>query len=264
MRVIQSGTSTERIIRTAILVTLSVGFSIAFFWDGHVGYPRENLEKLVESLGLQPVEPSVIKQNLTRVKGLQIAKDTPASAEFATVVDAVGEVSLEKGDDAYFVGPGGYLRVTRDANRVASIRWAEPTHTQTDLQVQIWFGYLLGVVGLCFIAQFLRVITTRAVLSDSGLKLRGRAVIPLSAIQAVDPDPSGRTGCVLLKYDLNGTPRTVKLDRYVIGKLGDIVTAICDQRGFPNPLRVDAGAIDKDEKPADQPRDEPADKTDAT
>ena len=38
MQPISSGTTTERIARSTLLVVLVNGFAVAFLWDGYVGY----------------------------------------------------------------------------------------------------------------------------------------------------------------------------------------------------------------------------------
>jgi len=58
MEPIVSGTTTERIVRTALLALLFSVFSGMFFHDGLIAYPRENMEVVVKALGVAVPDPS--------------------------------------------------------------------------------------------------------------------------------------------------------------------------------------------------------------
>jgi len=152
----------------------------------------------------------------------------------------LGSPAIERGKDAYYLAKGGHLRVRWDQDRAAVAEWIDGVHTETDLAIQRWFGYVLGLLGVIYIIQFVRVVTTRVSLTDQGLKLRGRALIPFAAMRSLRRDRSGRSARVELGYSLGGRDGFVRLDDYVIKKLSAIVAAICGQKGFTNPLSLDA------------------------
>ena len=59
MEPIHSGTTWERIIRTALLTFLVLGYAAYSLWDGYVAYPSVNVEAVfVGKLGMdRPVLP---------------------------------------------------------------------------------------------------------------------------------------------------------------------------------------------------------------
>jgi len=247
MQNIVSGTSTERVVRTLLLMLLIDGFTVAYLWDGYVGYERKNANELVRLLGLPSDAAPSINSTLTAIEGQRIAGASKAGDELSAVTAALGKPNLEHGGDAYFLGPGGWLKVTAAdlplsraasnhsaGSRIASAAWTNGPKTESDQQWQRWIGYALAVGGLIVAVRLTLVLATRLTLSDDGL-WRGKQLIPFDAITAVRADPAGRLGCVEIEYSLEGRLQPIAFDRYVYKRLPEIVAAICERRGFSNP-----------------------------
>lgn len=260
-----SGTTTERLLRAALLAVVINGFAAAFLWDGYFGYARQNVESLVKSLGL-PVQPRragglagdplpAIDPKLTKELGRSlVAQQAPARRgripddapspgapgvlpAISRVAETLGEPALRNGDDAYYLGPAGHIKIHRSRGRIVSVEWVDgPAHTATDLVYQRWIGYVLGVLGLVSLGQFVRVATTRAVLSDEGLRIRGRPLIPLEAISGIR-DKRGSGGTVEIEFRDGKAAGSVELDGYVYRNRDAIIEAICEAKGFVNPLQ---------------------------
>jgi len=234
MQHIVSGTSTERVVRTLLLMLLIDGFTVAYLWDGYAGYARQNANELVRLLGLTADADLPIKSTLTESRAQQVAKGAKLGEELTSITSVLGQPSLEHSGDAYFLGPGGWLKVQFTGNRIVNVSWMNGPKTESDQQWQRWIGYALAVGGLIVAVRLAVVLTTRLTLSDEGL-LRGKQRIPLDAITALRADPSGRSGCVEIEYSLDGRLQRVRLDRYVFKRLPEIVSAICERKGFVNP-----------------------------
>ena len=234
---VRSGTTTERLLRAGLLAVVINGFAVAFLWDGYFGYARQNVESLVKSLGLSIDPLPAIDPKLTAELGRSLVGRIPDDAPVSQAAETLGEPALRNGDDAYYLGPAGHIKTRRRGGRIVSVEWVDgPAHTATDLMYQCWIGYVLGVLGLVSLGQIVRVATTRAVLSDEGLKIRGKPLITLEAISGIrDKRESG--GTVEIEFRDGQAAGSVELDGYVYRDRDAIVEAICVVKGFVNPLQ---------------------------
>jgi len=238
MQSIVSGTSTERVVRTLLLMLLIDGFTVAYLWDGYIGYARQNGRELVRLLGLPADTATPINPTLTAGEGQRLAQAVKAGDELSAVTAVLGQPSLEHGGDAYFLGPGGWLKVQLTGGRIASAAWTNGPKTESDQQWQRWIGYALAVVGLIVAVRLALVLATRLTLSDAGLQVGGRLLIPMDAITDLK---AARAGCVDLTYLQNSMSHSIRLDVYVYKQLPRIVAIICERKGFPNPWQVARG-----------------------
>jgi len=247
MQVIISGTTTERVVRTLLLMLLIDGFTVAYLWDGYVGYVRQNAHELVRLLGLPSDAAPPINSTLTASEAQRIVQTIKAGDELSALTTVLGKPSLEHGGDAYFLGPGGWLKVpaadlplSRAASnhsagsRIASAAWTSGPKTESDQQWQRWIGYALAVGGLIVTLHLALVLVTRLTLLDDGLLL-GKQLISLDTITALRADPAGRSGCMEIEYSVDGRLQRISLNRYVYKRLPEIVAAICERKGFANP-----------------------------
>ena len=236
MRSIESGTTTERIVRAAFLTVLLSLFAVAFLWDGYLGDPAETARQLARSLGTAEKPAPRIIPKLTESEGRRLAATTLAGEGMDGLTAILGEPGLRHGDDVYFLGPGGHLRVRGEDGRISEIVWVAGVRDDSDLRFQRWLGYALGVVSLVLTFRLFRIVGTRASLTEAGLRLPGKPVIPLDAITAVRKDPSDRGERVTLEYNCEGRDNHVLVDGYVIKELSSIVRAICEHNRLPNPF----------------------------
>ncbi len=235
MQTIHSGTTTERLLRTLLLMVLVDGFTAAYLWDGYVGYARQNGRELVRLLGLPADTDPATLANLSAEEGRNIAATVKAGEELTAVTAKLGPPSLLHGNDAYFLGPGGWLKVQKSGERIAGAAWTDGPKTESDQKWQRWIGFALAGFGVLIMIRLVVVASARLVLSDAGLEVGGRPVIPFAAMSALRPDPAGRAACVELEYSLRGASHRVRLDGYVYKKLPEIVAAICERKGYANP-----------------------------
>lgn len=232
MQKIVSGTSTERVVRTLLLMLFIDGFTVAYLWDGYIGYARQNANELVRLLGLPSDTVPSINTSLTVSVAQKVAQEVKAGNELSAIFSTLGQPSLEHGGDVYFLGPGGWLKVQLNGSRIAGVAWTNGPKTESDQQWQRWIGYALAVVGLIVAVRLALVSATRLTLSDAGLQVGGRLLIPMDAITDLK---SARAGCVDLAYLQNTTPRSIRLDGYVYKQLPKIVAMICERKGYSNP-----------------------------
>jgi len=235
MQSIVSGTSTERVVRTLLLMLLIDGFTVAYLWDGYVGYARQNANELVRLLGLPADMAPSFNSSLTANEAQRIAQAAKSGEELSSITSVLGNPGVEHGGDAYFLGPGGWLKVQLTGGRIAGATWTNGPKTESDQQWQRWIGYALAVGGLIVGIRLALVLATRLTLSDAGLQVSNRTPIPFDAMTALRADPAGRSGCAEIEYTADGRLQRLGLDRYVFKRLPEIVAAICERKGFANP-----------------------------
>jgi hypothetical protein len=280
MQPIVSGTTTERIVRTALLLLLFGGLSVWSFLDGYIDYPRENVVKALEGKGIEvPKPPPAVHKEITaeryevvfpressdrpavrgRDRGAEsLGKllqrlDVQSPATLSTIVDRIGVQPFRYDDKAMFFGPGGFLQFTVAVDHVTSCGWtAGPEYTETDLFVQKCQAFGLAPVGLVLLFQLVRVLRTRVTLNDEGLTLRGKATVPFDAMTGFSADMYDRKGWLELDYSLYGQKRALRLDNYVIQEFRPIIEAICERTGLENPLPPPEDDLEEEEAlPAD-------------
>lgn len=233
MKQIVSGTSTERIVRSLIAFLLIAGFAAAFLWDGYWGYARKNKAELTRVLGATTTPLPMVKQ-LSAEEARLIASD-PKSHSLNELTQRLGEPAFRVGDSAYFVGRGGWLKASVQGDRVIKLEWIDGPHSETDQNLQRILGVLLAAIGLISLIHLIRVLNTRAIVSESGLTF-GPRTIPWDAIRGVTADPNGRAGVVVLGHVDGAGLHQVRLDPYVYSRLPEIVSQICEIKGSPHPF----------------------------
>ena len=234
METIISGTTTERIVRAALLAVFVNVSAVAFLWDGYVGYAHDNGEELARLLGVDPSVVPEANRELTRERGRTIAEEAKPGTDFVAATSTLGEPTLMHGNGAYYVGPGGWLHVARDGQRVVSAAWIDGKRSESDQQWQRWIGYFLAVLGHIATANLMRVLRARAILSDDGLLLRGRRLIRWDDITDLRTDPSDKDGQVELTFSDGGKPRVLRLNDYVYKALPSIADAIRERKQLGN------------------------------
>jgi len=233
MHPIHSGTSIGRIVRSALLLILTAGFSAAYLYDGYIGYTRQNAAEFAATHGLTATPP-VNSKITAELAGVVIGR-TRAGDEVSSITAEFGQHSARKDDVLFFLGPAGGLVVTVEGDRVRHTEWSGAKHSETDLRWQVRIGWVLAVVAVVLAGHMVRVLLTRASLTEDGLKLPGRGNIPFDEMAALEADDFRRTGRATLVVESIATKRRVELDAYFIRELPAILEAIVKRKGFGEP-----------------------------
>jgi len=236
MKAILSGTSGERLLRNGLVALLITVFSVWYLYDGLVGYPEENRSELLRLLGRADSELPAIDPEITSEAAQAYLAALEAGAETPPPEDRWGPPSLQHEGDAYYLGPGGHLRLTVEQGRVAGGVWNKGAHSETDLRWQRYIGLVLGAVALVLIIRFAVIATTRVALTEDGLKLRGRPLIPWESMISLRAEDYDANETVELTYTSGARPSSVRLNGYAVARLPEIVAEICAQKGFGNPM----------------------------
>ncbi len=224
------GTTTERFVRAAVFVVLVDVFAIMFLWDGFIGYQSNNAAQLVALLGLSETQAPVVNPRVTRDKGTELAESQGRGLNATTIEEAFGKASLENGDAAYYVGPGGWLSVTHRGGEISQIEWTDGKHTASDQEWQRYIGYALALLSLYASYGFMKIVGTRITITDEGIRVFGRPPVGWDAISGITLGNSG-----VVSLDVEGG-ESIQIDEYDYKGVDLIVGTICERKGFANPL----------------------------
>jgi len=246
---IESGPTTERIVRTSLLVAMVVVFAIWFSYDGWIGYPKVNYKDHIDQFPVQEQEAvrtesarrvyENIQENI--IPALEKALREPTLAEQKAAIEAVvgGPPSYETDQSLYYFGPA--YRVKIPVWQVGSIKVVgqQTPKSRADILGQQVIAGVLGVFALGLIWFLLRVVRTRLKLDDIGLTFKGKGPIAWDDMIDLDTSRFNEKGWVDLIYNDHGTQRKLRLDEYHIARFEDVIDAICEKKGFENPLPVE-------------------------
>jgi hypothetical protein len=251
---IESGPTTERKVRTSLLLLLVVFFGAWFAYDGIRGYPGKNRTELIETLPVEqrakatsaPVYARVNTENLELLLRAIKGGETLTTTVFKTgSLDEKraflarlfgGPPSFENDRTFYYFGPAWGVKFDVDSGSSLQVSPLKTQRSETDLAFQKGAGMVLGVLSLYLIFFVIRVRRTHAVLDDTGLTYNRTKKISWESMKALDSSRFVVKGWVDLIWDNGGVDDQLRLDEYHLANFNEILTAICEKKGFENPL----------------------------
>ena len=257
MEPITSGSTTERIVRTSLVTLLAIGAALYCFYDGYVRYPMKNLRRAVQELDPQPevlqelIIPEINADTAGTVStgvflrdmiarfgepGWRVERISYKRDENGALTEEIDEIIRQ----ARFFGPAGQIILDLDpADRVKHVRYERAMlHGETDLFTQKAMGIGVSFVALLLVLQWFRVMVAKAALTNEGIKLTVRPLVPFDAMTALRAEHYGKKGWVDLDYELDGRAGTLRLDDYKIKAFPEIIAEICRRKGFEDPHKI--------------------------
>ena len=231
MTPITSITSTERIVRSLLLSLLVDVFAVMYLYDGYVGYPQKNAVQFASLFGRSAAEAPAPNPQITAERGRRLAESLRPGETLDKLSAELGPPTVRQDDAAYFLGPGGWLKVELDRDHVRAAKWFDGPYTESDQSIQRLIGYILVVVGFAATLNLGRVIATRAQLTEAGLQVTGRPLVPFESMTALRSSSSA-AGVSELDYTHNDQSATLRLDPYLYKNAAAISQAIGDRKGF--------------------------------
>jgi hypothetical protein len=249
MAEIRSRVTLEQIIRKGIFVGMVVVFGAYFAYDGYIGYPRKNLDQIRKGQpDMVPLEHPPINGRVTVRNTERIVADQLTSLEKVREVLGDPDHQSDDGLSFYWFGPAVAMKVTTIGEDViprGNIRRATAAYkTELDIRTQKILALVLAIVGIPLIVHYLRVLTYSAQLNDQGLKVSGRPLIPFEAMTGLDAARYREKGWMELQYRRDAQDATVRLDDYWIRDFTVLINALCERKGFENPLDSKDSEID--------------------
>lgn len=247
---IESGPTTERIVRTSLFFLLCAVFCGLFLRDGMVGYRSKNIREHLEQLPADarpkakdaPLYPAVTEESLPQAKKAigKIGRDRQRAALAALYG---GPPSHETDQSWYYFGPAYRVIIHVESGSARKVIGQKSSKSLQDIRLQLWFGGILGGISLVVLVMIIRIVRTRVVLDEAGLEYRGRKRIRWDQMQSLVDHQFRKKGRLELIYIDEGRERSLRLDEYHLAKFADVVAAICARKHIPDPV-----AREKDEK----------------
>lgn len=241
MQPIRTGNTVERLVRNGIFTALVLGFAAYCFYDWKIGYPKDNLRQAVQVLPPEGQKAAQINPLVTTDTVMQFKKGD----RLKDIEAILGEPAWEWQDKdnqykAVWFGPAITFTVmyhpsTRTVHRMSPPQ--EASHTEFDLKLQAGMGFVLGALGLVLLGRYIFMLVSRAELSDAGLKLTCKPLATFDNMTDWNTSEYRVKGRIKLTYNHNGRSCTAVLDDYKHRAFGEIVSAICDRKGFENPIK---------------------------
>jgi hypothetical protein len=230
-----------------------------FFYDGKWGYPNKNRADAARALtpqfgvsfdenelGHSPTESDV---EALKAGGQLKAQDVHA---------ALGQPVHSKREGPrqtveYFASLYGYVTVSlRDGSVTADgiSKWKPWSHSKEEIdnQIRLWMPPAL-LIGLYAAFRAYRANTLRVVIDDEGMSYANRR-IPFDAMTSLRD--YNRKGWVDLYYRAAAGQRRLRIDNQKIAKFAEIVEAVCQAKGFENPIAAYERKLEEEQAKRDE------------
>jgi hypothetical protein len=240
----------------ALVCFLLAGY---FFYDGEWGYLKDNRADAARALppqfdvsfdeielGHSPTEPDI--------KALRARQQLKAEDVHAALGQPVHTKREGAGQTVeYFASLYGYVTVTVRDGRVTAngiSEWKPWSHSkeETDNQIRLWMPPAL-LIGLYAAFRAYRANTLRVVIDDEGVSY-AKTRIPFDAMTSLRD--YNRKGWVDLYYRVAAGQKRLRIDNQKVAKFDEIVEAICQARGFENPVAAYQQKLEQEQAKRDQ------------
>jgi hypothetical protein len=239
MNRIESGPSTERVVRNLLIFLLVAVFAAAYLLDGFYGYAYNNVNQLVKSLGQTDRPLPTPDARLSKEKAIWMSTDIALGTQRPDVDARLGPADIQHHADSYYLAPAGHLLARFENDRLAALQWVDGIHSATDIALQRWIGFVLAAFAGGLLVNFIRVARSRVSVSDDGLQVGKGAPAPLSAVRKIYIDPESVKGRVVIECELDGQKGAFMLDAYQVKHLDAVVEALQRATGitatYPEP-----------------------------
>jgi len=260
MAELETRVTLEQIIRKGILVAMVVVFGGYFAYDGFIGYPRKNIERVKKTHpDLVPVDQPAINYAVTVAAAQAIETDSTIK-RVADVVARLGEPDYrsDDGSTVSYFGPAVVIKLTTIGGDLITSRKVVQAKfkNETDFLVQKLFALVLAIIAIPLLIHYVKVLTFTARLSDEGLKLTGKPLVPFDAITDVDTSRFKNKAYIELTYELDGEEGDLRVDDYWFKDYKAFITEICRRKSVVNPLEQKDRPEGRDDAvESDQPSD---------
>ncbi len=243
---IESGPTTERKIRTTLMLLMVAVFSVWFGYDGMVGWPKQNHREFLQQIPLDerpkaasgPIYPGITEISVDGARAALKEAVTAAQQHDALAKFFGGPPTYENAEGIHYFGVIYRVTARLQEGRIAEVDGRRGQRSNYDLLFQKYLSGSLGVLALYLLWFVLRVRGTRLVLDESGLKLNGVGPVSWNDMKALDTSRFHKKGWLDLVYGGNGDERRMRLDEYHLARFDDVIDEICRRKGFENPLPV--------------------------
>jgi hypothetical protein len=253
----------------SVVTIACLAFAAYFFYDAKWGYLKKNRAAAAQRL------PALIERPIDQIE----LGDSPTQADFERL-KASGPTSPEQVHQAlgppvhtkragpgeiveYFVSVYGSAAVPINNDRVTpnTMAWTKWSKTKDEIRNQYYWGLIPLLIGLYAVLKAYRAITLRVVIDDEGMTYGGKRIHFEAMTSLRDYN---RKGWVDLYYRTDAGQKRLRLDNQKVAKFDEITEAICQAKGFENPVtayhkEVEEEDVEQEEKVGPEAEDEPVD-----
>jgi hypothetical protein len=230
---IESGCPKGELIRAYLTALIVCGGSVYFFYDGFIGYPRENLEWAIENLPEEPETPPDIKPNITGATHITVEEKVKSGATPDEIIALIGAPSYQTAEQHWHIGPGGYIDLKIAGSKIVESSYVKADHSEAQLLLQKVLGLICLPIGLYLVFKAVKLAGLKIVLDDDGLSYSSQPTLRWDAMTGLNISNYASKAWVNVEHTGGGP---VKLDGYRIDKFDELVKAICEKKGFESPF----------------------------
>ncbi|MCL2329881.1 MAG: hypothetical protein FWC56_01095 [Phycisphaerae bacterium] len=265
---IVSGTTTEHRVRLGLFLIMCLFFAAYFGYDGYHGYAAKNLEWA--KYNVLKLDPNIRQEQKDQVQTnpkvlIHAIATLQQQASQGTVVTEneiqalLGKPALimpvpaqeGSGQNWWYVGPAAAGKLHMVDGKLQSppnaSEWKAPNKSEGDILLQQRIAIGLGLLSIGVAIHYIRIMTMKTVLDESGLQAKGHQVA-WEEMTGLDTSEYRKKGWLDVLYRHDGDEDQVRLDNYHIARFDDIVKTICERKGFENPIRPrDTEAAEEEE-----------------
>ncbi len=251
MILLESGPAkTDRNYRIIYAVAF-LAFAAFFFYDGAYRYQAKNLDKAMADLKTWtdvPENPAEWEATVRRLmerdfsdQDFERLKQSGPSRE--KIRATLGEpLPRKRGTIAdnveLYVTRYGLAKVEMDPlgrvnpSKMAFQKWQ---YSKSEIQGQFYWAIIPLALALVFFWKGFQAARLHATIDEEGMTY-GKLRIPMAAMVSLrDYSPKG---WVDLYYQAGDVQRKLRIDNQKIAKFNEIITLLCDRRGFDDPVKV--------------------------
>jgi hypothetical protein len=217
-------------------------------------------ENSVLSVKTDQADPAEERADVSGLVNRKRADRIEKGMSFSKVRLELGRPAEMEPKSLWYVGPASYARIPIDDGMIAETPTVKMSteYTENDIWLQKVIAVILGIVTVVFLVHLFRVVTTKAVVDEQGVKLNGRQ-ITWAAMQRLETDEYKDKGWVDLVYQgTNGREETVRIDSYHYDKFDEMINAICAKKGWVSPIQGETDSAAENANTKESSADEPS------
>lgn len=243
MILLESGPARTDRLYWGVVSLVFVGMIAYFFYDGTVGYRKQNIAQAQNELALIATPPAELGERPTEEDFLQVRDGKIATRDEVHAilgqpltprpgVPSEGvEVFASIYGAAYVpIDAAGHVRRDRPG-----WQWTSWKHTKSAIRGQYLFGVVAIVPALYALYRAWRAATLRATIDDEGLTYGGMRLAWADIASIRDYN---RKGWVDLYYHRGAQEKRLRIDNQKIAKFDEIIALLCERKGFPDPVKA--------------------------
>lgn len=221
-----------------------------FFYDWKVGWPQKNREEAIKALPGRMQQPDLNASDFydqlgdepTKEQFEQLLASDPDSVNDVDAVLGAPQVTRRDGDAEfrYYASKTGLAMVEVRNGRLQPLsqsqNWSKFYKPKSEVEMQLYWGLVPLLLSFFFLYKFFKARALQVTLDDQALVYDRRRI---AYNQITELGPYNPKGLLTVYYtDEAGRAQQLRLDNQKVDKFDEIVGALAQAKGVPNPIMV--------------------------